>query len=357
MIPPGQSPGRYGAIVADVEPEAFAWLGGRLATSCTDLTDDPAALDGSGFWAVVATFEGGLAFARFAQVEPAGLPAASTSWPDLAGPWPSSMDRSAYVGACAEVRERIAAGTVYQVNICRTLEHELPEGIDSLALAHRLAHGNPAPYAGVVRIPSLGIDIVTASPELFLRRRGDVVESSPIKGTAPTESELLAKDRDENVMIVDLVRNDLARACEPGSVEVTSLLQVEQHPGLVHLVSTVQGRLRRSAGWPELFAAAFPPGSVSGAPKSTALQAIQDLEPVRRGPYCGAIGWVDADRQRAELAVGIRTFWVERGATARVLRFGTGAGITWGSDPELEWQETELKAARLVGLASGRVVS
>jgi para-aminobenzoate synthetase component 1 len=342
--------------VADVDPEAFAWLGGRLATGCTDLTDDPAALDGSGFWAAVATFEGSLTFARFARVEPAALPPAATAWPELPAPWVSSMDRAEYVAACAEVRERVAAGTVYQVNVCRVLEHDLPDGTDTLALAARLADGNPAPYAGVVRIPSRDIDIVTASPELFLGRRGAIVESSPIKGTARTEGELLAKDRDENVMIVDLVRNDLARACEPGSVEVSSLLRVEQHPGLVHLVSTVQGRLRGGAGWPELFAAAFPPGSVSGAPKSTALQAIQDLEPVPRGPYCGAVGWVDADRQRAELAVGIRTFWVARGETGRVLRFGTGAGITWGSDPELEWRETELKAARLVGLASGKVM-
>ena len=343
--------------MADVDPEAFAWLGGRLASGCTDLTDDPAALDGSGFWAVVATFEGDLTFARFAQVDPAPLPPAATDWTALPGPWVTSMDRAAYVGACAEVRERIAAGTVYQVNVCRILEHGLPDGADTLALAQRLAAGNPAPYAGVVRIPSRGIDVVTASPELFLRRRGAIVESSPIKGTAPTEGELLAKDRDENVMIVDLVRNDLARACQPGSVEVSSLLRVEQHPGLVHLVSTVQGRLRADAGWPELLAAAFPPGSVSGAPKSTALQAIQDLEPVPRGPYCGTIGWVDADQQQAELAVGIRTFWVEGREAGRVLRFGTGAGITWGSDPDLEWQETELKAARLVGLASGKVVS
>ena len=94
---------------------------------------------------------------------------------------------------------------------------------------------------------------------------------------------------------------------------------------------------------------------MSGAPKSTALQAIADLEPASRGPYCGAIGWVDADAGQGALAVGIRTFWAERGGI-RVLRFGTGAGITWGSDPQLEWEETELKAARLVGLASGRVV-
>jgi para-aminobenzoate synthetase component 1 len=256
------------------------------------------------------------------------------------------------------VRERIAAGTVYQVNVCRVMDHDLPAGADTLALAHRLAAGNPAPYAGVVRVPSRDVDVVTASPELFLRRRGRVVESGPIKGTASTADLLREKDQHENVMIVDLVRNDLARAAVPGTVEVTRLLAVEQHPGLVHLVSTIRAELRAGAGWPDLFAAAFPPGSVSGAPKSTALQAIADLEPGPRGPYCGAIGWVengaaDPAETAGELAVGIRTFWAER----RVLRFGTGAGITWGSDPEQEWEETELKAARLVALASGRVLA
>jgi para-aminobenzoate synthetase component 1 len=103
-------------------------------------------------------------------------------------------------------------------------------------------------------------------------------------------------------------------------------------------------------------AATFPPGSVSGAPKHTALQAIADLEPVARGPYCGAVGWVDGDAGRADLAVGIRTFWADRDdASRRWLRFGTGAGITWGSDPEGEWGETQVKSGRLVGLASGRV--
>jgi para-aminobenzoate synthetase component 1 len=342
--------------VADVDPEAFAWFGGRLATGCTDLTDDPRALDGSGYWAVVMTFEGALAFARFAQVQPAPMPQGRRPWPELTGEWRTTMDRSAYVAACREVRERIAAGTVYQVNVCRVMEHDLPEDADTLALAARLAQGNPAPYAGLVRVPRLGLDVVTASPELFLRRHGDRVASSPIKGTAPTVDGLLAKDRDENVMIVDLVRNDLARVCRPGSVDVPSLLRVEEHPGLVHLVSTVTGRLRPGAGWSDLFAAAFPPGSVSGAPKSTALQAIRDLEPAARGPYCGAVGWVDADHRRGELAVGIRTFWTEHADPGRLLRFGTGAGITWGSEPEREWDETELKAARLVALASGKVV-
>ena len=153
-------------------------------------------------------------------------------------------------------------------------------------------------------------------------------------------------------MIVDLVRNDLGRVCEVGSVTVPALCTVEHHPGLVHLISTVRGRLRAGAGWAELMAATFPPGSVTGAPKSSALRIIDELEPAPRGPYCGAIGWVDADRQEGALAVGIRTFWRD----GDLLRFGTGAGITWGSDPAREWQETELKAANLLAVASGRYV-
>ena len=155
-------------------------------------------------------------------------------------------------------------------------------------------------------------------------------------------------------MIVDLVRNDLGRVCETGSVTVPDLCVVEKHPGLVHLVSTVEGTLRDGAGWPELLTATFPPGSVTGAPKSSALRIIDALETAPRGPYCGAVGWVDADRGVGELAVGIRTFWLDRqDPQAPVLRFGTGAGITWGSDPDREWAETELKAARLVAIASG----
>jgi para-aminobenzoate synthetase component 1 len=342
--------------VADVDPGAFAWLGGRLARACVDLTDDLGALDSGGYWAVVATFEGAVTLARFADVQPAPVPRPTRTWPELAGAWRSSMDRTSYVAACAEVRRRIARGTVYQVNVCRVLEHDLPAEADTRALAGVLAEGNPAPYGGMIRIPTRGIDVVSASPELFLRRRGDIVESAPIKGTAPTTDQLLAKDIDENVMIVDLVRNDISRVAVPGTVSVPSLLAREQHPGLVHLVSTVRANLLPGVRWQDIFAAAFPPGSVSGAPKSTALQAIRDLEPTPRGPYCGAVGWVDADRSEADLAVGIRTFWTDE-TDRRVLRFGTGAGITWGSDPELEWAETELKAARLVALASGRVVS
>ena len=247
------------------------------------------------------------------------------------------------------MQSAIASGTVYQANICRILSAPLPEGSDLDALALRLAAGNPAPYSGVVVLPAHDVGVVTASPELFLARSGRRVTSKPIKGTAQSPDGLLPKDEAENVMIVDLVRNDLGRVCSTGSVAVPSLLALEEHPGLVHLVSTVTGELTAGLGWPDLIAASFPPGSVTGAPKSSALQVIDSLEPVRRGPYCGAVGWVDADTQTAELAVGIRTFWVEDG----MLNFGTGAGITWGSDADAEWAETELKASRLVALASG----
>ena len=336
--------------------EALAWCGGVLARDCVDVTDDPAALDGEGWWAVVQTFEGRLTCARFADVRRAPLPQPRAPWAPLTGDWSTSLDRPAYVAAVRDVRERIGRGEVYQVNVCRVMDHPVPDAADTLGLAHLLAAGNPAPYAAVVRVPQADLDVVSASPELYLARDGDVVVSGPIKGTAPTAAGLTGKDVDENVMIVDLVRNDLSHVCDPGTIEVPDLLAVEEHPGLVHLVSRVRGRLREGAGWADLLAATSPPGSVSGTPKSTALQAIQQLEPVERGPYCGAVGWVDADRGTAALAVGIRTFWASHdGAGHRVLRFGTGAGITWGSDPEGEWDETVLKAARLVGIASGRV--
>ncbi|MEV6806521.1 chorismate-binding protein [Streptomyces sp. NPDC051132] len=331
----------------------LARFGDRVATGLLDVTSDPAALDSTGFWAVCADFEGGLTCARFADVreEPVPAPVPGRWRGPERGQWSSSLDRAAYTAAVRRIREHIAAGEVYQVNLCRVLGAPVAPDADVDALAAVLARGNPAPYAGTVRLPGHGVEIATASPELFLRRRGRTVESGPIKGTGRTEADLTEKDHAENVMIVDLVRNDIGRVCVPGSVGVPDLCAVEKHPGLVHLVSTVRGELRGTAGWPELLAAAFPPGSVSGAPKQSALSIIEALETAPRGPYCGGIGWVDADRGTAELAVGIRTFWIDR--AEGVLRFGTGAGITWGSDPEGEWRETELKASRLLAVASG----
>ncbi|MFR9792199.1 chorismate-binding protein [Streptomyces sp. MB22_4] len=331
----------------------LARFGDRLATGLLDVTSDPAALESTGFWAVCADFEGRLTCARFADVRQAPVPApVPGGWHGPAvGDWVSSLDRASYTAAVRRIRAHIAAGEVYQANLCRVLSAPIAPDADVDALTSLLARGNPAPYAGTIRLPEHGVEIATASPELFLRRDGRTVESGPIKGTGRTEADLLEKDYAENVMIVDLVRNDIGRVCATGSVTVPDLCVVEKHPGLVHLVSTVRGELRAGAGWPELLAAAFPPGSVTGAPKSSALRIIEALEPVPRGPYCGGIGWVDADRGTGELAVGIRTFWTDR--AEGVLRFGSGAGITWGSDPEGEWRETELKASRLLTVASG----
>ncbi|NUW37237.1 chorismate-binding protein [Nonomuraea sp. SMC257] len=327
--------------------DAFAHVGGLLATGLRDLTTDLAALDGDGWWAVVADYEGKVTCARFDRVRPAPLPRPRRPWHGPPpGRWHSSLDQAAYERGVQTIRDHIERGEVYQANLCRVLSAPVPADADPLALAARLAAGNPAPYAAVIDLP--GTTVVSASPELYLSRDGDVVESRPIKGTGVTAADLLDKDRAENVMIVDLVRNDLGRVAAVGSVEVPSLCAVEEHPGLVHLVSTVRARLRPGAGWAELFAATFPPGSVTGAPKSSALRIINQLEPAPRGPYCGAVGWVDADRRRAALAVGIRTFWIAAGE----IRFGTGAGITWESDPRREWLETELKASRLISLAS-----
>jgi para-aminobenzoate synthetase component 1 len=344
------------------DASALAWFGGWSASGAVEIlraeepVDVAAALRhverSGGWWSLVAHYEGPVTLARFADVRRAPLPRPVASWPGLplAG-WTSSLSRAEYVRACQTVRDRIAQGEVYQVNVCRVLSHDLPETADLLALAAAVQSGNPAPFSGFVRLP--GTEVVCASPELFIERVGARVTTGPIKGTARAASELLAKDVDENVMIVDLARNDLSRVCVPGSVTVPQLLITEQHPGLVHLVSRVQGDLVDGAGWAELWAALTPPASVTGAPKSSALRAIADLEPTRRGPYCGAIGWVDATRERARLAVGIRTFWAERTDEGRrVLRYGTGAGITWGSDPQREWDETELKAATLLGVAA-----
>jgi para-aminobenzoate synthetase component 1 len=364
---------------------AYARFGTRSAREVIEIAHDLSCLDQGGFWAVVVTFEGEVTCVRFAQMatDPvttasvASVPVTSAqmttaqmttvpaksmepllaaTWAPLTGAWGTSLDESAYLLGVRQIRERIAAGDVYQVNLCRVMSHSLSEDADLAGLQALVTQGNPAPFAGRVHVPEAGLDVLSASPEAFLIRRGSRIESRPIKGTATTVSTMLAKDYAENVMIADLVRNDLSAVCRPGTVSVPALCAPEDHPGLAHLVTTVSGELRPGVGWAEIIGATYPPGSVSGAPKSSALRAIADLETMTRGPYCGAIGWVDADAGEAELAVGIRTFWADRDAAGqRWLRFGTGGGITWGSDPAGEWAETELKAARLIGLASGRV--
>lgn len=335
---------------------AYAHFGSRHTSEIVEITDDLSCLDHGGFWVVVVTFEGKVTCIRFAQLTGTVQRRPSRTWAPLRGDWTTSLDEAAYLLGVRAIRDRIAAAEVYQVCLCRILSHPLGDDGDLRALEPLVAVGNPASYGGRVFVPEAGLDVVSASPESFVAVGSGRIESRPIKGTAASLSSMLPKDYAENVMITDLVRNDLSAVCRPGTVSVDALCAPEAVPGMTHLVTTVSGELRPGVAWADILSATFPPGSVSGAPKSSALRVIAALEPVPRGPYCGAIGWVDADRREAQLAVGIRTFWADRDANgARWLRFGTGSGITWGSDPAQEWAETQLKAVRLIGLASGRV--
>jgi para-aminobenzoate synthetase component 1 len=273
--------------------------------------------------------------------------------PELPPPRPlgaavSSISRDDYERGVARVLEHLGAGDCYQVNLTRRLEW--PVATDPVPLYASLCTHNPAPYLALVRLE--GIAVVSASPECFLRLDGQQVETRPIKGTAtdPQRLRASAKDHAENVMIVDMARNDLGRVCKPGSIHVPSLCAVEPHPGLAHLVSTVRGTLRYGTGLGALVAATFPPASVTGAPKPRVLDLIDDLEPVPRGVYCGTLGWIDTTQRRADLAVAIRTFTIAGGRTS----LGVGAGIVADSVPAAEWAETELKASRLLAAAGAR---
>ena len=214
----------------------------RDAREVLDVRHGPEALDAitrEGFWAVVATFEGAVTAVRFAEVTPrsyavgrgpARPPAPAVGWEPLDRHWRTSLDRTAYVRAVGEVRERIAAGTVYQVNVCRVLSHELDGEADLDGLDALLRQGNPAPHAARIRCDAAGLDVVSASPELFLSRRDGRLVTRPIKGTAATAEQMLPKDFAENVMIVDLMRNDVSGVCEPGTVWWTSCARWRHTP-------------------------------------------------------------------------------------------------------------------------------
>jgi para-aminobenzoate synthetase component 1 len=265
--------------------------------------------------------------------------------------WHTSLDQAEFEQGVGTIREHIGAGDCYQVNLTRRLT--CAPAVDPVALFAALEDANPSPHGAFLRVgatsESPDIAVVSASPERFLAWRGRAVETRPIKGTGtdPVALRASAKDQAENVMIVDLARNDLGRVCEPGSIVVPALCAVEAHPGLHHLVSTVRGYRRAGAGIGSLVRAMFPPASVTGAPKPRVMQIIEDLEPVPRGVYCGAVGWIDTDRDRGDLNVAIRTFTVAHGCT----QLGVGAGIVADSEPASEWAETELKAARLLAAA------
>ena len=282
--------------------------------------------------------------------EPAPLPLAAVAVADTWGPgpdtshadavrigrWERSWDDAEYAEAVEAVRAAIGRGDVYQVNLVQHLSADL-DG-DAAALVRRLESFEPRLLAGD------GWAIVSASPELFLARRGRRVWTAPIKGTRPLGEHVEGeKDAAEHVMIVDLERNDLSRVCEPGSVRWPELMAERELAGVTHLVSRVEGTLRADIGLAQLLHATFPGGSVTGAPKIAALDLIAALEPVGRGASMGALGVVRGNGD-LELALTIRTFAVALGR----VHLWVGGGIVWDSEPDAEIEESWTKARPLL---------
>ena len=285
---------------------------------------------------------------RPAAVERSGLAAvADTTGSDPGhvriGHWERSWTNAEYAEAVEAVREAIGHGDVYQVNLVQHLSAPFSGGYGRLAAL--LADFMPRSMAGE------GWAIVSASPELFLARRGRRVWTRPIKGTRPLGEHVEGeKDSAEHVMIVDLERNDLSRVCEPGSVRWPELMAEHELAGVTHLVSTVEGTLRNGIGLAELLAATFPGGSVTGAPKIAALDLIAALEPVGRGASMGALGTVRGNGD-LELALTIRTFAV----AGERIHLWVGGGIVWDSEPEAEIEESWTKARPLLAAVGAPV--
>ena len=271
----------------------------------------------------------------------------------ITAPLVSSLTRASYARAFARVLDYIHAGDCYQINLAQRFA--APAAGDPWLAYQALRVLNPAPYAAYLNMPHA--QILSASPERFLRLARGEVETKPIKGTRPraghprvdaelaTELKASAKDRAENVMIVDLLRNDLSKNCEIGSVRVPRLFDVESFATVHHLVSTVTGRLRRDRDALDLLRGCFPGGSITGAPKLRAMQIIEELEPDRRGVYCGAIGYLGGDGGM-DLNITIRTL-VHTGGT---ISFWAGGGIVADSQCDDEYQETFDKAAAMLKL-------
>lgn len=259
------------------------------------------------------------------------------------GPLRANFSKAEYLAAIARIKDYIAAGDVYQVNLSQRFT--APLAGHPFALYRRLRARSPAPFASYLNFGER--QVLSSSPERFLRLRDGHVETRPIKGTRrrgrnPTEDAALCeqlvaseKDRAELLMIVDLERNDFGRVCEVGSIRCDELYRLEAHPTVFHLAATVSGKLSRGRDVFDCLRAAFPGGSITGAPKIRAMQIINQLEPHRRNVYTGAIGYIGFDGN-CDLNVAIRTLQCTQGNVV----YNVGGGIVWDSDPESEYQET-----------------
>ena len=267
--------------------------------------------------------------------------------------WRSNFTPQGFMNAIEEVRAHILSGDIYQANLTQRFEASLPEGFDPWAFYRTLRKVNPAPFAAYLRDGETVF--ASSSPERFLSLRGGEVEARPIKGTSPRDAdpakdrELAAgleaseKDRAENIMIVDLLRNDLSRVCAPGSVEVPVLCGLESYASVHHLTSVVRGRMQPGRGAIDLIESCFPGGSITGAPKIRAMEIITEQERIARGVYCGSIGYIGFDGTM-DLNIAIRTAIL--GAGRAVVQ--AGGGITLLSDPAAEYAESLCKADRLL---------
>ena len=268
----------------------------------------------------------------------------------------SGLDAQRYRTAFERVHGHILRGDVYELNLCREIHGDLPEGWCPDVAFDRLTSQTSAPFSA--RLHWDGVDILCASPERFLRREGDRLISQPIKGTAPRDpdpkrdaaiAEALRtdpKERAENVMITDLVRNDLSQVARPASVEVEELCGIHSFRNVHQMISTVTCTVRPDCGFSDILRAAFPMGSMTGAPKIRAMEITAEVEPVRRGLYSGAIGWADPDGRGGvgdfDLNVVIRTALAEREAGRWSIH--VGGAITAMANAASEWEETRLKA-------------
>ena len=281
---------------------------------------------------------------------------APPEWTPIKLAWRTNLSREAYESAVETVKNYIRAGDIYQANIAQRFVADLPPGFDPFAFYRRLRATNPATFGAYLDFDDL--TVASSSPERFLKLQGRAVETRPIKGTVrrdpdpARDAEVAAalqanpKERAENIMIVDLLRNDLSRVCAPGSVQVPVLCGLESYAGIHHLVSVVTGTLREGADALDLIQKTFPGGSITGAPKLRAMDIITEIEGDARELYCGAIGALGFDGS-LDTSIAIRTVFMGGAQYGGQAVLQAGGGVTLLSDPASEYEETLTKAARV----------